>query len=138
MEKNLLFYKELPYAYIRHRADDIIHFHIKEQKEFKLEYAKELLKIIEEYGRGRKFYNLTTFDHVIAGNRELREYSASPEAKKYTIAEAFVSRSLPIQLIGNVYIKLNRPVVPTRFFNNENAAIFWLKQLDQEFKDAAE
>lgn len=138
MEKNHFFYRELPYAVIRHREDDILHFHIKEQKEFKVEYAKEMLSIIEEYGRGRKFYNLTTFDTVITGNRELREFSASPEAKKYTIAEAFVSGSLPVQLIGNVYIKLNRPVVPTRFFNNENAAIFWLKELDQEYRDAAE
>lgn len=32
-------------------------------------------------------------------------------------------------LIGNFYLILNKPVVPTRLFNNEESAVKWLKKI---------
>ena len=41
---------------------------------------------------------------------------------------AFVIKSLAQKLLGNAYLKINKPVVPTALFDNEEKAIEWLQK----------
>lgn len=47
---------------------------------------------------------------------------------KHTLskADALVSKSLALRIIGNFYIKINKPIRPTRLFNDVESAIIWL------------
>jgi hypothetical protein len=58
---------------------------------------------------------------------DAREYMASPEATMYSSAEAFVITSLGHKILANFYLKVNKPGVPTRFFNDIRLAEEWLK-----------
>ncbi|MGE0560760.1 MAG: hypothetical protein AB7O47_03005 [Flavobacteriales bacterium] len=59
--------------------------------------------------------------------KEAREFSASVDGLKYSSAEAYVFNSLPHRIIGNFYLKFNKPSVPTKFFNTKEEAEVWLK-----------
>jgi hypothetical protein len=50
------------------------------------------------------------------------------ENKDSRSADAFVIYSLPQKLVGNFYLKVNKPPVPTRFFKTPEEAIRWLRK----------
>ena len=63
--------------------------------------------------------------HILI-TREAREESAKEEYMKYLNALAIVSDLLAHKLLGNFFIKFNKPAKPTRFFTNKNKATEWL------------
>jgi hypothetical protein len=69
--------------------------------------------------------------HIIGkymnATKEAREFGASAEGLKNSIAEAYVFDSLPHRIIANFYIKFNKPTVPTKFFKTKIEAEVWLK-----------
>ncbi|HLP14185.1 MAG TPA: hypothetical protein VK177_19800 [Flavobacteriales bacterium] len=60
---------------------------------------------------------------------EARATSASKEVNRNAIAKAIVTKSLPQRLIGNLFIKFNKPPAPTKLFSIEKDAIEWLKMM---------
>jgi hypothetical protein len=59
---------------------------------------------------------------------EMRQVSASAEYNSHFIAVALVSPSVAMKILGNFYMRINRPVVPTRFFSQHEQAEQWLVQ----------
>jgi len=59
---------------------------------------------------------------------EARTYASGKEAYQGAIAKSIVAKSLAIRLIGNFFIKFNKPPAPTKLFSNEKDAIRWLNQ----------
>ncbi|MBC7695174.1 MAG: hypothetical protein H7141_06980 [Burkholderiales bacterium] len=49
------------------------------------------------------------------------------------MANAICLRSLPIRLIINVYVRLNKPTVPTKTFNSEATALEWINDFRSAF-----
>ena len=45
----------------------------------------------------------------------------------YSTADAFVIKSIAQRILSNFYLKVSRPERPTRFFNDKEEAITWLK-----------
>ena len=50
------------------------------------------------------------------------------EYNPYSKADAFVLNSNAQKILANFYIKINKPERPTKFFNNADEALIWLKQ----------
>lgn len=50
------------------------------------------------------------------------------EYNPYSKADAFVLNSMAQKILANFYIKINKPERPTKFFNNADEALIWLKQ----------
>ena len=59
--------------------------------------------------------------------KETREFSVTERGMKYSLAEAYVFSSLSHKILANFYIKINKPPVTTKFFNEEEEAVKWLK-----------
>lgn len=60
-------------------------------------------------------------------DREARRFFAGPECAKAESAAALVIGSPITKAIGNFFLGLNKPIIPTRLFTNEADAIVWLK-----------
>ena len=60
-------------------------------------------------------------------SKDAREYSASEPGKLACTAEAYVINNYGHNMIGNFYMKINKPVKPVKFFFAENLAIKWLR-----------
>ena len=92
-----------------------------------LEYAKEngaaLMKL---KGEDPPMPLLVDFLHSKGQAAETRRYYAE-ESFKWASRVALMVDSPVSRVIGNIYMGLNKPKVPTKLFSNEQEAIAWLK-----------
>jgi len=75
---------------------------------------------------GKRLPLLVVADQYSDIESDAREFMASFEATQFSSAEAYVLRSLGHKILGNFYLKVNKPGVPTRFFNEKTEALQWL------------
>ena len=61
-------------------------------------------------------------------NYELMSYISKNKNNPYSTADAFVIYSLSQKILGNFYLRINKPERPTQFFNSKEDALKWLKQ----------
>lgn len=80
-----------------------------------------------EYAPGKKFAVLMEAPDFFQIGTETRRVAASEEYSKDMIAVALCSNNLSLKILGSLYIKINRPVVPTKFFDDREKAEEWLK-----------
>jgi len=61
--------------------------------------------------------------------KEVREKGTKPDMLAYTKASAIVQNSLAHRIIANFIIRVQRPPVPTKAFNNQEEALAWFDKL---------
>lgn len=76
--------------------------------------------------KDKKAYILVEAAGDIYTNKEARDLAASPEHSTHHGAVAICSDKLAYKILGSLYIKVNKPNVPTKFFNKRNEAVDWL------------
>lgn len=117
---------ELEIASLWMRQDGIMVVHISDIRPIELADAMEIVKAEGVLSKGRKVPILHLFDKDTLPGKEVREYSASPESSTYCSAEAFVANTLAQKILGNFYVRINKPSVPSKMFLTEEEAIEWL------------
>lgn len=58
--------------------------------------------------------------------REVRNWSASPEGAKHTLCTAVACSSMAHKILGNFFIKVQKPQRPTKMFSDVLTAKEWL------------
>lgn len=114
-------------ATVELREDGILHVHIKEKQTFEMEDSEKVFTTRERIAEGRKAPVIYTCTQFVIPSKEVREFVASEERSGLVLADAFVVNSLPQKLMANIFIKINKPVRPTKVFNNFEAACEWAK-----------
>lgn len=79
------------------------------------------------YLPGRKIYFLMEAEGELYPTKEARELAASAEHSTHHGAIAICSNKLAYKLLGNLYIRINKPKAPTRFFSVREEAASWLR-----------
>jgi len=69
---------------------------------------------------------LMVADSTTQFTNDARDFSASKEGLRFSMAEALVVKNLAQKLVVNFYLKFNKPSVPSKAFNSEEEAIKWL------------
>lgn len=117
---------EIDKAIVSLREDGIMQYNIKPHTEYSVRDVMAANDAAGKLGSGKAYPNIIFIDHFLNADADCRKYAASEESNVYTVADAFVLNSVALKLIGNFYIKVNKPVRPTRIFSNEQEAIDWL------------
>ncbi|MGL4599648.1 MAG: hypothetical protein ACRCYO_19135 [Bacteroidia bacterium] len=103
----------------------------KPQAHFDAEHAWENRNAAIALCPGEKCCLVFETERDITTTSEMRAASASPLYNEFYSAVALVSPSIAMKLMGNFYLRINNPVVPTRFFSTRESAVFWLgKQVE--------
>ena len=108
-------------------GEGILHIHLNEQTEIELADAVLIVEAMGKLGGGKKYPVLIDAGEFASVDKEVRIFSASTESNIYTLADAIAYCSLAQKLIASFYLKHNKPVVPTKVFENKAEAIEWLK-----------
>ena len=108
---------------------DVLLIEIEEEKDFGIKDFLQLKDAAFTFGKGRKYFNIIDVGIYTMPDSESRLESASENGSEYKKADAFVIYSLAQKIIGNFYLKLNKPTVPTKFFNTIEAAKLWINEL---------
>lgn len=61
-------------------------------------------------------------------NVDVLKFLAKNENMPYSKVSAYVAKSTSQKLLGNFFLKMNKPERPTRFFSTREEAIDWLRQ----------
>jgi hypothetical protein len=120
---------DLGYATITLRPDGIIETVTTDNCQYDVKKTQKSFDIIRKLANEKKVCLLHILGQYTDSTKEAREYLASAPHQDFVKAEAFVLKSLAQRLVANVFVKINKPKVPVRFFNSSKDAEKWLKSL---------
>lgn len=109
------------------RPDGIMQISMKPNTTLKQSDAETMVKLFKEMGGGKKFLLLFIAGNDTSVSTDARYYASGQEANQYTIASAFVVKSVAQKLLGNAYVTFNKPITPTRIFTEQDDAVKWLE-----------
>lgn len=112
---------------IRLRSDGIVHSHTSGEIEFNVESLKKFTIVMGKMVNYQSVPLLLTLDDFAIPPVDARAFWATKDACPYACAEAYLTKTIGHRIIGNVYLKFNKPGRPTRIFTNKEDAIMWLK-----------
>lgn len=96
----------------------------------------DINEAIGKIANGNKYLILTLGGKYTSYSQEVIKNSASPQNFKHTLADAFVINSTHQRLLVNFYMKVVKPPVPTRYFEEQEEAIKWLHSLFKKWSAA--
>lgn len=126
-EVRILAEKEFEAFSLAIREDGIAVIHVPGNMEIEVSHVKLIVDNLEELGGRKKYPLLILVGEYTLPTPETRAYIAALESDPYATAEAYVIRSFSQKLIGSIFLSFNKPVRPTRLFNDETKALEWLK-----------
>jgi hypothetical protein len=117
----------LSFGYIRMRTEGITEMFVHSGFQLTAENISEYRQAKEKLGGGKPYPNLVLMGAFSAADATAMKSSASSDMRKLRVADAFVIDSLAQRILGNFYLKFNKPQFPTRFFNSKEEALKWLE-----------
>lgn len=118
---------ETPAFHMVIHDDLLIEFKVKQNVTLQASDVWESRDMSVNYIPGKKFYVLFEGDDGADVSGDARRAGASEEYTGHVAALALYSERLHEKIIGNLFLKINKPLVPTKFFDDREAAIAWLK-----------
>jgi len=125
--------KNLGHSLIMKRLDGIIELRCADVVAYTPEKIKENHEWIKKFADGKKALVLTIAGEYTYVEPEARRYTSQGHHRHFVAAEAFLIRSLPQRVIGMLFLKINRPIVPARLFSihHKEKAEEWLRLFQQ-------
>lgn len=114
---------------LSYSSNGIMYVHVADYKEIKsqVEVIKLTSKTIGQITKGKKVPVLVEYSDLVLPDSESREYWAIKDSSPFALAEAYVMHSLALRMIGNFYMRMNKPNRPTKIFADKDLATIWLK-----------
>ncbi len=127
---------ETEVAYISMCNDGIVRVLFKKNKEIDPSALKKLFEVFNDLVEGVSYpYLYSAEDGSVVFTAEGNAYSKQNQHEFPKICSAFVVTSLAHRLIANFYLKINKPVNPSKLFKNIVDAESWcLQQLKGQNK----
>ena len=79
---------------------------------------------LDEHGGGT-FKNIYHFDYFSDVDPQIREWASDESGNLYTISDAIVIESFAQKILTDFYVRVNRPIKPTKIFYSLEKAIDW-------------
>ncbi len=108
---------------------DIIFQDWKPESRIELLDSRETLEAIRTLGQGKPVLLSVDIKNVKSATREARAFGAEEEYSRHIKAVAMWTNSKIGRIIGNFFIRFNRPPYPSKIFDTAAEAQQWLKSL---------
>lgn len=107
---------------------------VKKGQVIDVEDIKLLVKTNLTLTSNKHYAALIDGEELASFTKEAMEYSARNDISPKVLARAIMVNSLPKRIVGNFYIKITRPAVNTKLFNDRAKALIWLENRMEEHK----
>ena len=115
--------------------DDILISSYQPKLKVDIDIAKELVASRLDYSGGKPKFTLIDFTNVGSATKEAREYMNDPNGGlKGVLAGAFLANNAVATLFINLFLKINKPAIPARFFTKKEDAINWLQSIKSKIE----
>lgn len=109
---------------------DILFARYTEKKIVTINTAKSVVEARMDFMDQQPHYIIIDFDRVRMTSREVRVYMNSIDGGlRGLLGGAFIAKTSLGVMIANFFLKVNKPPIPTKLFNNKEKAIKWINQL---------
>ena len=82
-------------------------------------------KYIRTHGEDKRYHFIFEFSSFSEVDPELRKKRATTDGTEFSLSDALVISNLPQKMMGDFYLKFNKPVRPTKFFYSLEKAVEW-------------
>lgn len=104
-------------------------FHVEVLSEiFTLAMAEECIRVRREMTQCQTMPILSDSRRVKEFEKDARQYLASDENTKYVSAGGIIISSQLQKIIGNFFLFINKPNVPSKLFTHKEEALAWLSE----------
>ena len=110
-------------------ADGIARTKVKANAVVTLEDAQENSVLVNSFFVDEKFPLLIDSRGINSISREARSFFTTNGRETNTMAFAILIDSAVSKVVGNFFLGINKPAVPTKLFRNEKDALHWLRNL---------
>lgn len=117
---------ETPYIIIG-RDENFLRCVFNDQLEVNLEVAKNCVENRIRFSNGLSYPCLIDMKGVRSISKDAREYLATEGARNIKAGALIIDSALS-KMVGNIFLTINKPAVPTKLFTNELEAKEWLKK----------
>ena len=118
---------ELPTGKVWLDDEGIVHAVVSPHADLGLDEAREWVRLIGAACHGKRRPVLVDFGLMRRMSREARLHFAGPECASVERAAALIVSSPVGRAIGNFFLGLNKPIMPTKLFNDHVTALAWLR-----------
>lgn len=119
--------KELTCFYTWKGEDGIVRTKVKAGAEVGIVEAKENSHAVNSYFEGEKFPLIVDSRGIKSITRDARNQFSTKGRETHVTSFAIIIDSPLSRVIGNFFMGINKPAIPSRLFENESDAIQWLK-----------
>lgn len=109
------------------RSDGIVQLNTADDAYFTIREAREFTDALRTITGGVPHPVLKVPGKHANVDKDSRTFMATEEALQYSIAEAVIIRNMAQRIIGNFYLRFDRPKKPVRLFDSMTEAEAWLK-----------
>ena len=107
--------------------DGIARTSVKPNIDIVLEHAVENSAVVTSFFKEKKFPILIDARNIKSMSYEARHHFSAHGRETKTNAFGIIIGSPISRVLGNFYLGINKPAVPTKLFDNEHDATDWLK-----------
>jgi hypothetical protein len=90
--------------------------------------SRESKRDLENAFPGKKYFLLVGSEGFFMVTRKARKLAASKKFSNHLSAVGCYTTNSSLSLLAELYIKLNKPAVPTKLFYSREAAMEWLRE----------
>lgn len=108
--------------------DGIARTKVKAGSAVKLEHAQENSVVVNGFYIDRKFPLLIDARGIKSITRDARNFFTTNGRQTNTLAFAIIIDSSVSKVVGNFFLGINKPAVPTKLFLDESNAVEWLSK----------
>ena len=108
-------------------GDGILRSTIVPNAEVTLEDSKRSIAVYRELSKGKARPVLMDARNIKSSDRESRVYATGKETASVVGAFAILVGGPVSKIVGNFFLRVNKPPYPTRLFTSEDEAIAWLR-----------
>ena len=122
---------DLPHTRIELRDDGIIQFFYGDYVYYDMDVSQEVENVVMDVTKGVVQMSLRIAGKQSSMALSVMKYLSRGRGCLFTLADAFVIKSLLQRILAKIYLSIAKPYVPTKFFENVEDAEAWLKSLDK-------
>jgi hypothetical protein len=108
--------------------DEVVYGEYKSNVVIDLDAAKKIVIDRIALSNGTDYPTLSYIDGLSSVTKEARDYFSKGDGIKHMKRLALITTSPISRIVGNFWMQISRPTVPTRLFSSEEDALNWLKE----------
>lgn len=112
----------------RKLSEHIIENHFFDNKIITVEMILQMKKNNSQAMGDKKYGVVSSFGEMTEINHEARELISRKSFHQNNVVVAFITNNLAQRIMGNIYLKVYKPTINMKLFNNREKAIEWISE----------